>query len=72
MTRPPGSGELVVMSRTPLIVREKDLVVVSPWLSLACMLNVEVPAVMGVPPIRPVAEFNAKPAGKAPPVSAQV
>ena len=48
-TVPAGSGELVVMTRAALIEREKDLVAISPWLSLTWMLKFEAPAVVGVP-----------------------
>ena len=43
-----------------------DLVAAAPFLSLALMVNVKLPAFVGVPEIFPVDEFRDKPAGNLP------
>ena len=67
-----GSGEVVVITGPTETTRAKDLLAVSFWLSTTWMVKLDVAAVVGVPEICPVAEFNERPAGKVPAVSDQV
>lgn len=71
-TVPGGSVELVVMARPAVIERENEPVAMSPRLSATCTPKVDVPAVVGMPPICPVAEFSLRPAGRVPVVTVQV
>jgi hypothetical protein len=55
-----------------LIVKENSLLAGAPLTSVTWMVKLEVPAVVGVPLIRPVAEFRVMLAGNVPAASVQV
>jgi len=67
-----GSGDAVVMTRAGLTVNENALAEGRCRLSVTLISKCEVPAVLGWPPITPVAEFNERPFGKLPAYTAQV
>ena len=58
--------------RAALIVTVNALVALTWLLSVTCMVKLEGPEVVGVPLICPAAEFNTRPAGKAPTLTVQV
>ena len=63
-TTPTGS-DVVVIESAPLIVIESACIAVRPPLSVTPTVKLEVPAVVGVPPITPVGD-NDNPGGNAP------
>jgi hypothetical protein len=71
-TVPVDSGELVRITRGGLTVKVSGLLAVAPLKSVTWMVKLKMPAVVGVPLICPVAEFSARPPGKAPTVTAQI
>jgi hypothetical protein len=68
---PPGKFAVVTLSDAGAIAMLNGLVAVVPELSFTCAVNVEVPAVVGVPVILPLAA-SASPAGSAPTVTVHV
>jgi hypothetical protein len=65
---PAGKGELVLITSAGLTVSINNLATVTLFVSVTWILKLEVAAVLGGPLIKPVAEFNARPAGKDDPV----
>ena len=66
LTVPPGSAAGVVMTRLDAIFRVNGLVALTEALSVTCTVKLNVPELVGVPVIAPVAAFKLKPEGKAP------
>src|SRR2546421_3237720 len=72
LTVPPGSTAGVVMTRLDAIIRVNALVALTDALSVTCTVKLNVPELVGVPVIAPVAAFKLKPEGKAPVVMTHV
>ena len=67
---PPANGEAVVIVSCGFTVSLNCWETVAPLLSVIWIVKLAVPVVVGVPLIRPLAEFSVSPAGKAPAVKA--
>jgi hypothetical protein len=67
-----GNGDAVVMSSCGLMVKAKAFAAGRCRLSVALIPKCEVPAVLGLPLITPVAVFKERPPGKVPALTAQV
>lgn len=70
-TTPAGKAELLVIASVALIVRANCTEAAAPFASFTCRVKSEVPGVVGVPLICPLAGFSVMPAGKAPAVMVQ-
>src|SRR5258708_20063523 len=76
LTDPPGSAAGVVMTRFDAIFSVNALLALTDALSVTCTVKLNIPVLLGLPVIAPVAGLRLKPGGRAPvvaiPVSVQV
>jgi hypothetical protein len=68
----PAGSDFVVITGAGLTVKVNDLLAVAALTSVTLMVKLKLPAVVGVPLICPVAEFSARPVGKAPAVTVEI